>query len=338
MKSGTVTIYDIAKASGCSPATVSLALKNDERVAQKTKEKVLKIADELEYRPSYFGRSLITGKSNTIKVVIPDIHNPVFANIVDGIEQYINQTDYHVLLDVTYNSREREQDSFSSLLHKQVDGIIISPIYEKEVTKYIQEKRIDTEKVIYVGIPCSGYDKIHYCTSDSKKGAYMGVKNMIENGCKRIAFLAPTIIKRQGARRKEGYFEALEEFGLVRDKNLVIVCSQNFSEIYQRTSRLVQEYKPDGIFCLYDYATFPVMKAVKDMRLCVPRDLMVTGYDNIDIGEFLDKPLTTVDPHQMEQGYRSAELLIAMLQGNKCAIRNVIEPTLVMRETTRQIQ
>ena len=158
MKLENVTIYDIAKTIGCSPATVSLALKDDQRVSQKTREKVAKVANDLKYQPSYFGRSLITGKSNSIKVVIPDIHNPVFTNIVDGIEQYISKTEYHVLLDVTYNSRDRELESFDSLFDKRVDGIIISPIYENEVTEYIKEKKIDKNKIIYVGISCNGDD------------------------------------------------------------------------------------------------------------------------------------------------------------------------------------
>ncbi len=336
MKGNKVTIYDIAKASGCSPATVSLVMKNDNRVAKKTKEKVLRIADELEYRPSYFGRSLITGKSNTIKVVIPDIHNPVFSNIVDGVEQYINQTEYHVLLDVTYNSKERELDSFASLLDKKVDGIIISPIYEKAVTDYIFEKGIDPQKIIYVGIPCDGSEQVHYCAANSKKGAYLGVKNMLLHGCRRVAFLAPTVIKRQGLRRKEGYFEALREFGIERDEKLIVGCSQDFSEIYEKTYKLLKEQKPDGIFCLYDYAAIPVMKAAVDRGLNIPKDLMITGYDNIDIGEYLDRPLTTVDPHQKEQGYRAAEILMAMLDEKECPVKNMIEPTLVVRETTRK--
>lgn len=334
MKSRKVTIYDVAKEMGCSPATVSLALKNDTRVSQKTREKVHKVAREMEFQPSYFGRSLITGKSNSIKVVVPDIHNPVFANIVDGIEQYIDKTDYHVLLDVTYNNKEKELNSFNSLLDKKVDGVIISPIYENEVTEYIRDKNIDTEKIIYVGTSSSNYDKIHYCTSDSKKGAYLGVKNMLAQGCKSVAFIAPIVAKRQGLRRKEGYFEALEEFGIAKDEDLIITCGQDFSKIYAKTYKLLQVKKPDGIFCLYDYAAIPVMKAVADMGLRIPQDLMVTGYDNIDIGPFLDKPLTTVDPHQKELGYSSAELLLQMLQGRQCPTENIIEPTMVIRETT----
>ena len=334
MESKNVTIYDVAKAVGCSPATVSLALNGDQRVSQKTREKVAKVASELKYQPSYFGRSLITGKSNSIKVVIPDIHNPIFINIVDGIEQYVGKTGYHVLLDVTNNSRERELESFDSLLEKRVDGIIISPIYENEVTAYIRKKKLDKDKIVYVGNSCSGDDSIHYCTSDSRKGAYLAIKHMLERGCKKVVFLAPIVAKNQGLRRKEGYFEAMEQFGLPRDPELIVNCSQDFTEIYQCTRKLIQEKKPDGIFCLYDYATIPVMKAVTSLGLRVPEDLMVTGYDNIEIGEFLDKPLTTVDPHQKELGYRSAEILIDILQGKKCPVQNFIEPTLVVRETT----
>lgn len=329
------TIYDIAKASGYSPATVSLALNDDERVAKKTKQIVREIAQELNYQPSYFGRSLITGKSKIIKVVVPDLHNPVFVNIVDGIESYINTTDYHIILEVTNNDKKKELGSFSSLYDNMVDGIIISPIYEKEVTTYLLEQNISLKKVVYVG-NSSTSDKIHYCVADSKKGAYEGVKNMLHNGCKRVAFLAPTAADVQGLRRLSGYKEALAEYGIPFDENLIAHCKQNFSEIYACASRLLQEQKPDGVFCLYDYAAIPVLKVATDLGIRVPEDLMVTGYDNIELGQFLDKPLTTVDAHQKEQGYRSAELMVEMLQGKDCPTCNTIIPTLVVRKSTGQ--
>lgn len=331
-----ITIYDIAKACECSPATVSLALKDDKRVAEKTRELVHSTAKKLKYQPSYFGRSLITGKANAIKVVIPDVHNPLFVNLLDGIEQYINRTEYHVVLDVTYNSMERELNSFESLLNKTVDGIIISPIYEREVSEYILRRGIDTQKIIYVGTECRASEKVHYCTTDSRKGAYLGVSNMLKNGCKKVAFLAPVVVEEQGRRRKEGYIEALEAFGFSKKSGIIVNCSQEFSDIYQQTVRLVQEQKADGIFCLYDYAAIPAMKAIADLGLSVPEDVMVSGYDNIDIGEFLDRPLTTVDPHQREQGYYSAETLLALLRGEQCLMHKVVEPTVIERETTRK--
>lgn len=329
-----VTIYDIAKASGCSPATVSLALNNDKRVGKETKRKIQEMAAEMNYQPSYFGRSLITGKSKTIKVVLPDIHNPVFVNILDGIESYINKTDYHMILEVTNNDKDREVNSFSSFWGNQVDGIIISTIYEEEVTAYLIEKGINLQKVVYVGSSCSGSDKIHYCVADSKKGAYKGVENMIKNGCKRVAFLAPTVAKFQSSKRMEGYKLALENYGIAYDEKLFVNCSQDFSEIYRRVSELLEEQRPDGIFCLYDYAAIPVLKAAADLGMRVPEDLMVTGYDNIDIVEFLQKPLTTVDTHLKQQGYYSAEMMIALLEGKECPMRNILEPDLIVRKST----
>ena len=334
METKNATIYDIAQICGCSPATVSLALNNDNRVAEKTKRKVQEIAQELKYQPSYIGRSLITGKTKAIKVVVPDLHNPVFINIVDGVEAYIDQTDYHVILEVTHNDKNKEINSFDSFLDKKVDGVIISPIYEEEVTDYLLKKGINLQKVVYVGDICRGTDKIHYCAADSKKGAYDGVKNMIENGCKRVAFLAPTVAKLQSSKRLDGYRQALEESGIPVEQSLIINCNQEFTEIYKCARQLLQEKKPDGIFCLYDYAAIPVFKAATDMGIRVPDELMVTGYDNIEIGAFLEQSLTTVDPHQKEQGCCAAEIMIKMLQGEECSIENIIEPTLVVRQST----
>ena len=329
-----VTIYDIAKASGCSPATVSLALNNDERVKKETAIKIQKKAAELDYRPSYFGRSLITGKSKTIKVVLPDIHNPVFVNILDGVESHIGQTEYHLVLEVTNNDKDKELESFASLLGGQVDGVIISPIFEEEVTAYLLKRGIDLRKVVYAGSTCTGSDKIHYCMADSRLGAYKGVKNMLENGCKRVAFLAPTVLKLQSSNRVDGYLQALQEYEIAYDEKLLVNCSQDFHEIYDRVSDLLKEEKPDGVFCLYDYAAIPVLKAAADLGLRVPEDLMVTGYDDIEIVEFLQTPLTTVNTHLKEQGAYAAKMMIDLLEETECPIQNVFEPDLVVRKTT----
>ena len=327
------TIYDIATICECSPATVSLALNNDKRVKKETALKIQKEAVKLNYRPSYFGRSLITGKSKTIKVVLPDIHNPVFVNILDGIESHINQSDYHLVLEVTNNDKDKEIESFTSLLDGQVDGVIISPIYGEEVTAYLLEKEIDLQKVFFACYACASSDKIHYCVADSRLGAYKGVKNMLENGCKRVAFLAPTVSKKQGANRMNGYLQALQEYEIAYDEKLLVNCSQDFHEIYDRVSDLLKEEKPDGVFCLYDYAAIPVLKAAADLGLRVPEDLMVTGYDDIEIVEFLQTPLTTVNTHLKEQGAYAAKMMIDLLEEKECPIRNVFEPDLVIRKT-----
>ena len=258
----------------------------------------------------------------------------MFVNILDGIESHINQSDYHLVLEVTNNDKDKEIESFTSLLDGQVDGVIISPIYGEEVTAYLLEKEIDLQKVFFACYACASSDKIHYCVADSRLGAYKGVKNMLENGCKRVAFLAPTVSKKQGANRMNGYLQALQEYEIAYDEKLLVNCSQDFHEIYDRVSDLLKEEKPDGVFCLYDYAAIPVLKAAADLGLRVPEDLMVTGYDDIEIVEFLQTPLTTVNTHLKEQGAYAAEMMIALLEEKECPIQNIFEPDLVIRKTT----
>ena len=215
-----------------------------------------------------------------------------------------------------------------------MDGVIISPIFEEEVTAYLLKRGIDLRKVVYAGSTCTGSDKIHYCMADSRLGAYKGVKNMLENGCKRVAFLAPTVLKLQSSNRVDGYLQALQEYEIAYDEKLLVNCSQDFHEIYDRVSDLLKEEKPDGVFCLYDYAAIPVLKAAADLGLRVPEDLMVTGYDDIEIVEFLQTPLTTVNTHLKEQGAYAAKMMIDLLEEKECPIQNVFEPDLVVRKTT----
>lgn len=329
------TIYDIAREAYCSPATVSLALNGSKRIKQETKDTILGVSRRLGYRPSYFGKSLVTQKANTIGLVIPDMDNPLFSLMVEGAEEYLKNTGYHLLLDVTRNDEERELSALDHLFEKKVDGLIVSPMYEASLTKRILENGVDNNCIVYCGLPSTPPAKIRYVECNSRVGSFKGVEHLVEKGRRRIAFFAPVVVQRQGQRRLSGYKEALEAHGLSFDPQLVFHCLQNFHDIYETASRMFQDQKPDGVFCLYDFAAIPIMRAAADMGLKIPRDVSIVGYDNIEITQYFQQSLTTVETYSKRQGAIAAEMLVRVLKGENSVEQSVIlEPVLIERESS----
>lgn len=329
-----VTIYDIARICECSPATVSLALNNNPRVSKVTREKVNEVSKKLNYQASYFGKSLVTGKANTIGFFVPDMYNQVFLSMINGVEMQLKGSEYHLLLDVTRNDKQKELDCINTLLDHKVDGLIVSPLYPEELIKHIMDNNVDVSRVVFIGVPASAESGIHYVETDSFMGAYKGVTHMLEKGRRKIAFLAPTVSEEQGIRRIRGYKKALEDFGIPFDEKLVFRCDQQFENIYNVAKSEIPRHKPDGIFCLYDMSAIPVMRAATDLGIKIPDDLSVVGYDNIEIGQYIDHSLTTIETYQFRQGGIAAQMLIDLLAGKSAEEKNIVEPSLVIRESS----
>ena len=328
------TIYDIARICGCSPATVSLALNNNSRVSKITKAKVTEVSEKLNYQASYFGKSLVTGKANTIGFFVPDMHNQVFLSMINGVEMQLKGSDYHLLLDVTRNDKQKELDCINTLLEHKVDGLIISPLYPKELIEHILKNKVDVNRVVFIGVSASAESGIHFVETDSFTGAYEGVTHMLKKGRRKIAFLAPIASKEQGIRRLCGYKKALEDFGIPFDEELIFKCDQKFENIYNLTKSEISRHNPDGIFCLYDMSAIPAMRAATDLGIKIPDDLSVVGYDNIEIGQYIDHSLTTIETYQIRQGGIAAQMLIDLLAGKKIEKKNIVEPSLVVRESS----
>lgn len=329
-----ITIYDIAKICGCSPATVSLAINQNPRISADTRKKVNEVCKKMNYQASYFGKSLVTGKANTIGLFVPDMYNQVFLSMISGVEAQLKGTGYHLLLDVTRSDRSKELACINSLLDHKVDGLIVSPLYEKDLTKHLLTNNVDVNRVVYLGVSSTPESGIRFVETDSFAGAYKSVTHMLERGRKKIAFLAPVVSETQGIRRFNGYKKALADYGIEFDSDLVFRCDQKFENIYKIVKEKFIKYRPDGIFCLYDMAAIPTIRAAVDLNIDIPGELAVVGYDNIEIGQYMDHSLTTVETYQHRQGGLAAQMLLDLLAGKQREEKIVVEPSLVIRESS----
>lgn len=331
-----VTIYDIAKRSGYSTATVSLALSDSPRIRLETKRLIRQVADELEYTPSYIAQSLSAKATHTLGLVVPNISNPVFSQMVSGIETYANAMGYNVLLGISASSSQKELQYLDMLQTKRVDGMIILPRHMDVLEKKLNEEKAFKSSIVLCGSSgaSTGVD-ISYSKCDNRRGAFLAVEHLIRTGRRRIACIFPSKNNQQYFSRLKGYQDALSAYGLPYDSSLVKICVPDDLVTYNTTVELISERNPDAIFCLSDYDAISVMNALSHLGRRIPDDIALIGYDNITLSAYLTTALSTIDTRSAEVGRKAAELLIRKLQKEDTSLQQILfEPKLVVRAST----
>lgn len=330
-----ITIKEIAKMAGVSTTTVSMIINNKAgNISQGTKDRVLNLMKEHNYVPNVMARSLVTKKTHTIGLVIPDITNPFFPEIARGVEDKANQEGYNVIYCNTDDRTIKEERYIEMLLEKMVDGIIFTA----------SSKRIEGFKnPMNVKIPVILMDReIEFAgikakiTGNNRLGAYEGVKHLFEYGYKRIVFISGPLVNKPSLDRFEGYKKALKEFQ--QQSILVLEGDYKIDWGYEAVKKLIARGEAfDGIFCGNDLIAVGVIKSLKEEGLRVPEDVGVVGFDDIYMARLLDPELTTVRQPNYEMGYRAAEMLIDVISGKEPDPKDMVFDTeLIIRKSTKE--
>lgn len=332
-----VTIYDVAKAAHCSTATVSLVLNNSERIKPETHEHVMRVVKKLGYTPNYIAQSLSMKSTNTLGLIVPNIENPLFSKIIAGVEEYTTLKNYDLILGISNSQSEKESFYLDMLQRRRVDGLMLFPTYIDSIIEKINHSSKSKTPIVLCGSSGKDAANISYVKCDNRIGSYIAINHLLNIGCSKIGCIFPVYERQQYSSRLSGYQDALYYNGIEYDPSLVKVCSPDDESIYQTASELIRAKKPDGLFCLYDYAAISIMKAVLSMGLHIPDDIAIIGYDNIDISKFLPISLSTIDTHASDVGFRAAEILIKMINEPETPVRQIIlKPNLVVRESTQK--
>ncbi|MDK2800237.1 MAG: hypothetical protein PWQ70_1856 [Clostridiales bacterium] len=344
-KNKNTTIYDIAKLSNTSIATVSRVLSNTNYpVSQALRKKVLDAAEKLNYTPNLLGRQLKTNQSKDIGVIIPSISNPYYPLLVQGVEDVARKNGYNVLLSNSYRDPKNEEKSINSLFQKQVKGIILASITKNNsYLKSLQQRGL---KIVTfdqdVDIECN---KINF---DYYKGGYLATKHLIDLGHKDIGFISAPLTRYSRQKVYKGFLTCLKEYSIPIKEDFINISEteeESHDEIYEYKNgkalvkRMIEEKNlPTGIICINDMTAFGVIQELFKNKIKVPKDVSVVGFDNIPVSEMISPPLTTIDQCTYEMGSMAAELLINDLEDEKRKeITISLKPTLIVRESTRHI-
>ncbi|MCD9021717.1 LacI family DNA-binding transcriptional regulator [Cohnella silvisoli] len=330
------TIYHIAEQVGVSPATVSRALSGRGYCGEKTKEKILKIAKELNYAPDQAAKMLKTRKTKKIIFAVPDICNPFYFDMINGINQVLESYGYLLILFYTKHSLKEELKAIQNVREKVADGMImVSFHFCEENIKAINSLHapvVLTNKYV----SAEGGDKFDYVYVDTYEGVKLGTEHLIKQGIEKIAFIGGNMSEQTGFQRYCGYRDALLDANLNLDESLVIPSNYTESGGYLAAQSLLERSeRPQAVVAANDLMAIGVMKACEEAGLSIPDDIAVVGMDNLDIASRVYPKLTSVALLQEEIGRNAAQILMDRLHGNLSSDGEIkLLPRLVVRKSS----
>lgn len=329
-----VTIKDIAKQAKVSIATVSKIINNkDEGFSNETKNRVKKIMRELDYHPSSIARGLVTKKTNVIGLILPDITNPFFPDVVRGVEDTANLHGYNLVLCNTDDDEKKEKTYFRILRDKYVDGVIytnaaairdknIQILIDGEIPFVLMDRYIENKLIPY----------IH---TDNERGMYEVVDYLVKSGHRKISFISGPVGDIVAEHRVNGYRRALFEAGIEYDDSLVRCGNYKVSGgISCMESLLDSGVDFSAVACANDMMAIGALDVLKGRCIRVPEDISITGYDDIFLSQITTPKLTTISQPKYELGKISAEMLFKLINGEEISSSEIkLTPHLVVRES-----
>ena len=320
MKFEAATIKDIAKALGLSTSTVSRALRDSYEISPETKQLVLDYARQINYRPNPIALSLKEKRSRSIGVIVSEIANSFFSQIINGIESVAYSKGYNVIISQTRESYEREVINMDFLSSRSVDGFLLSVSAETKDFTHITDLYERGLPIVFVDRMIESIDT-HKVIADNFKGAYDATTHLIKNGYKRIAHLANSEYLSITKERVAGHRQALADANMEFKEGYLQHCLHG-GMMYDEVDRAMNEFMnqkhtPDAIFTSADKLTTNCMRYCRARNIIIPNDLAMVGFSNLDLTELLSPSLSVVRQPAFEMGAVSAELLIKTIESKR---------------------
>ncbi|MDZ7718471.1 MAG: LacI family DNA-binding transcriptional regulator [Balneolaceae bacterium] len=320
-----VTLKQIAEELGISAMTVSRAINNRSNVDGKTKERILRKAREMGYTPNYIAKSLVSKKTFTIGVVVPEIAHSFFAEAIQGIEEVTFKGNYQLILTHSAEDKERERQALETLQSKRVDGILVSSA--ETVDDHTTYKKIVKSNTALVFFDRCVEEIGASCVSvDDRNGAYNITKHLIDHGYKTIAHLSGPLNLKISRERLAGYKKALSEENILIDENLIVESGFREKGGYEAMNRLLDTHEndsPRAVFAINDPAAFGAMEAIYKRGLSIPEDIAIVGFSDDIRADLMKSPLTTVKQSSFELGKRAAQKLIRLIENENEHSENI---------------
>lgn len=340
MQNDNVTIHDLAKALDIDASTVSRALSDSPRVAQRTKTKILAMADELGYQRNILASNLRKNKTNTIGVIVPRVSRHFFSSAIAGIEETAFEAGYNVMICQSLEELERERNLIGSMVANRVAGVLLS--VSMETTNYNHLHGLKNN-----GIPILFFDR--HCEIpgnsnvliDDFQGGFDATEHLISNGCKIIAhFSGPEELKIY-QNRLRGYRAALEKHNISYRSELVFVSRLMEEDGIENAKSIMSlNINIDGIFAANDLSAIGAMKYLKSEGIKIPEDIAIVGFSNEPISEVIEPSLTTIDQSGHKIGSLATELLLKQIKKESGSIQPetlVLKTLLIARDSSKHI-
>ena len=319
------TIRDVARAADVSVATVSRTLNRIDNVAGMTRDRILKIVDELDYVPHSGARALSTRRTDTIGVLLPDLHGEYFSELIRGIDLAARSRGLHLLLSSSHGDPDEAAAALRAM-RSRVDSIIVMlPGAGEELIS----SRKGAAPMVFLG---SGANRDHPSFEiDNFAGAFAITRHLLDSGRSRVAFIAGPADNSEARERLRGYRAAIKAAGGPEQ-----IVAGDFSE--QSGCDAAQQFigrdLPEAIFCANDMMAVGCLYALRDAGVRVPDDVALAGFDDIPIARYVSPALTTAAVPIAEIGRRALECCVDLIAGRSTDRRHIFQPTLAIRQST----
>jgi LacI family transcriptional regulator len=313
MNKGKTTIHDISKALGIDSSTVSRALNDSPRVSKKTKEIILKKAQELGYQRNILASNLRTNRTHTIAVVVPRISRHFFATVIAGIEETAYEAGYNVIICQSLDALDREKKIMATLLSNRVDGILISISMETIDYEHILAYKNLGNPIIFFDRPCH----LPNCSNiniDNHQASFKATEHLILNGCKEIAHLSGSQDIELYRHRKNGYIAALQHYKMNVREDYIFESNLSEEDGIQSAKQILELKGIDGLYASNDTSAISAMQYFKSQGIRIPEDIAVVGFNNDPISAVIEPSLTTINQPAFEIGKIASSLLLKQIE------------------------
>lgn len=326
------TIHDVAREAGVSIATVSRVIQGSPKVQPKTKEMVEEAISRLDFRPNRLAQQFRSQKTKDVLVILPDVGNTFFTEILAGIESVAQKNGYSILIANSHQDRWTEYHYFELLSQKQVDGVISfsSVLPSEQLLGYA------ADAPVVVGLRYVNQPEVPNVTIDNFKAAADMTSYILNLGHQKLCYLAGPAKVQLYQSRLQGFLSAISERGLSIDSGLITNCDASIQSGFDTVSNLLNSGAEfTAVVASGDTMAIGAIRALNAQGLRVPEDVAVVGFDDIELSRLLSPTLTTIRQPQQQIGRRSMEMLLDLINGKPMRnYRTVLDYELVIRESS----
>jgi LacI family transcriptional regulator len=330
------TIYQVSELAGVSLATVSRVMNNNARVSENTRNKVLAAMEQLGYRPNSIAQSLASNRSNSVGILVSELHGPFYGEMLSGIENECRSAGKHVIIAAGHSEEASEKDGIEFLISRSCDALILH--VEAVSDDYLIKLANGNMPIVLINrfIP----QLADNCISlDNELGGYLATKQLLQQGHTQLAYMAGPMWKSDAKDRYHGHLRAMAEYGL--SFNPALLAEGDFQD--SSGSACMQQLLAKGLpftalVCANDEMAAGAMEVARTHGLNVPQDLSIVGFDNLILARYIYPKLTTIDYPIGEMGRMAARWVLKNIyQQQALQLKNVFEPVLVCRDSASAI-
>jgi DNA-binding LacI/PurR family transcriptional regulator len=332
------TMRDIAKMAGVTQATVSYVINDSEEISETVKKRVLDAAEELGYIPNAVARNLKKRTTNTIGIIVPDVMNSYYNEMIKYTEKIIREKGFFTFICNTMHDADVENWYIISLIQQKVAGVFICygltnrSCYEKLHQHSVPFVDIDDESDnVKWDSPC--------VLVNHRKGSFLAVQHFVSLGIKEIAYISEPLYNMALRDRYEGFLQAMKEFSLEVNSDIIYIAKKDneYEKIqlgYVATREIFSRAKPKGIFAATDQIAFGVLKRLNEMKVKIPQEIAVIGYDNVPFSSVISPSLTTINQPIRTMCIQGTSTLFKAVRREQDIKKKItLEPSIIIRES-----